>query len=88
MGAITILPTVASIEIASLPVPSEDNNNDESPPPVTESVKSLALLPPVVTVIFVASVPSIDIVEPSKVNAPELRSSAPVVVISISAELP
>ena len=88
LGAITILPTVASIEIASLPVPSEDNNNDESPPPVTESVKSLALLPPVVTVIFAASVPSIDIVEPSKVNAPELISSAPVVVISISAELP
>ena len=85
---INILPAVALIEIASLPVPSDDNNNDESPPPVTARVKSLALPPPVVTVTFVASVPSIDTVEPSKVNAPELISTAPVVVISISAAFP
>ena len=85
---INILPAVALIETASLPVPSDDNNNDESPPPVTARVKSLALPPPVVTVTFVASVPSIDTVEPSKVNAPELISTAPVVVISISAAFP
>ena len=59
LGAISILPAVASIETASEPVPSDDMINDESPPPVTDNVKSLALAAPVVTVKLEASCESI-----------------------------
>ena len=82
---ISIPPAFDSNTTAFASVPAEDITNCCAPPPATDNVKSF---PEPVTVTFESSVPSIDKATPSIVNAPELMSTAPDVVISTSAAFP
>ena len=80
-ASMSIPPAFDSNTTAFAAVPAEDITNCCAPPPAADKVKSF---PEPVTVTFESSEPSIDKAAPSNVNAPELMSTAPVVVISTS----